>query len=105
MTDDDFEKRMEFIIDQQASFAARMGQLEELVARFAQATSDRFQLTDRRMDEMDERISALVDAQICMEENVKETSENVKKTDESLRNLIAVVDRYFSAGRNDQAGA
>ena len=42
---------------------------------------------------MDERIAALINSQI-------HTEENVKKTDEHLRNLIAVVDRYFSEGRN-----
>ena len=98
MSDDDLEKKMEFIIDQQANFAARMEQLEELVVRFAKATVDRFQLTDKRADEMDERISALVNAHIEMQESQK-------KTEESLRNLIAVVDRYFSAGRNGQSEA
>ena len=89
MSNDDLEKKMEFIVEQQANFSARMEQLEELVARFAKATADRFQLTDKRADETDERISALVNAHI--------------QTEESLRNLIAVVDRYFSAGRNGQA--
>jgi hypothetical protein len=98
MSNDDLEKKMEFIIDQQANFAARMGQLEELVARFAQATADRFQLTDKRMDEMDERMSALINAHIL-------TEESQKKTEESVRNLIAVVDRYFSEGRNGQSKA
>ena len=98
MSDDDLEKKMEFIIDQQANFAARMEQLEELVVRFAKATVDRFQLTDKRADEMDERISALVNAHIEMQESQK-------KTEESLRNLIAVVDRYFSEGRNGQSEA
>jgi hypothetical protein len=98
MSDDDLEKKMEFIIDQQANFAARMGQLGELVARFAKATTDRFQLTDKRLDAQDERMSALVNAHI-------QTEESHKKTEESLRNLIAVVDRYFSEGRNGQSEA
>jgi len=49
-------------------------------------------ISDKRV-EMDERIAALINSQI-------HTEENVKKTDEHLRNLIAVVDRYFSEGRN-----
>jgi ATP-dependent protease HslVU (ClpYQ) peptidase subunit len=98
MSDDDLEKKMEFIVEQQANFSARMGQLEELVARFAKATADRFQLTDKSIEEHDERMSALVNAHI-------QTEESQKKTEESLRNLIAVVDRYFSAGRNGQSEA
>ncbi|HEY6230849.1 MAG TPA: hypothetical protein VIW64_06285 [Pyrinomonadaceae bacterium] len=38
------------------------------------------------------KIDALVGSQI-------RTDENVSRTDESLRNLIAVVDRYFSERR------
>ncbi len=93
MSNEDFEKKAEFIVAQQAQFASQIGQLEELVTRLARATSDRFQLTDKRVDEMDQRIAALINSQI-------HTEENVKKTDEHLRNLIAVVDRYFSERRN-----
>ena len=95
MTNEDFEKKAEFIVEQQAQFAAKIGQLEDIVARLAKATLDRFEATDKRVDDVDERISALVDSQI-------RTDENVKKTDETLRNLIAVVDRYFSEGRNGE---
>ncbi|MFN2514242.1 MAG: hypothetical protein ABR568_22870 [Pyrinomonadaceae bacterium] len=87
---------MDFIVDQQAQFTAKMGQLEDIVARLANATLDRFEATDKRVGDIDERISALVNAQIG-------TQENVKKTDENLRNLVAVVDRYFSAGRDGRS--
>ena len=93
MADESIEKRMEFIIEQQAQFASKLGQLEDLVVRLAKATLDRFEATDKRADDVDERISALVDSQV-------RTEENVKRTDENLRTLIAVVDRYFSEGRN-----
>lgn len=96
MSNEDFEKKAEFIVEQQAQFASQIGQLEELVTRLAKATSDRFQISDKRVDEMDQRIAALINSQI-------HTEENVKKTDEHLRNLIAVVDRYFSEGRNGGA--
>ena len=93
MSNEDFEKKAEFILEQQAQFASQIGQLEDVVARLAQATVDRFHITDKRVDEMDERIAALINSQV-------QTEENVKKTDEHLRNLIAVVDRYLSEGRN-----
>jgi hypothetical protein len=103
MNDEEFEKKVEFIVGQQAQFAADMGQLkdavaqlENLVTRLAKGTLDRFEATDKRIDDVDDRIAALVNAQII-------TEENVKKTDEHLRNLIAVVDRYFSEGRNGQS--
>jgi ABC-type transporter Mla subunit MlaD len=95
MSDEEFKKKVEFIVEQQAQFAAKIGQLEDIVSRLAKATLDRFEATDERANDVDERISALVDAQIRTDENVKQTNEN-------LRNLIAVVDRYFSGKQNGQ---
>jgi DNA helicase IV len=89
MTNEEFETKAEFIVEKQAHFAAQIGQLDDIVARLAKATLDRFESTDKRPGDVDERISALVNAQT-------RTEENVNKTDENLRNLIAVVDRYFS---------
>lgn len=93
MSNEEFEKKAEFIVEQQAQFASKIGQLEDIVTRLAKATLDRFEASDKRVDEIDERIAALINSQI-------QTEENVKKTDEHLRNLIAVVDRYFREGRN-----
>lgn len=93
MSNEDFEKKAEFIVEQQAQFASQIGPLEDVVARLAQATVDRFHVGDKRVDAMDERIAALINSQI-------QTEENVKKTDEHLRDLITVVDRYFSEGLN-----
>ncbi len=100
MGNENIEKQMEFILEHQAQFTARMAQLEDLVVRLARGTLERFEATDARVDDVDERISALVDSQIRTEESVKKTEANVEKTAESLRGLIAVVDRYFSEGRN-----
>ena len=98
MTDENFEKKMELIIEQQAQLVVnhekaqeRLTQLETLVARFAQATVERFEATDKRIDELDEKFSALVDSQI--------------RTEEAIRNLTAVVDRYVSEGRNGKPEA
>ena len=100
MSNEEFERYKNFILEQQAQSAVKIGQIEanlaqltESTARLAEATIARFEAVDKRFDDVDERISALVDFQM-------QTEENVKKTDEALRNLIAVVDRYFSEGRN-----
>jgi CHASE3 domain sensor protein len=105
MADEDFEKKMEFIIEQQAQLVVnhekaqeRLTQLENIVARFAQATVDRFEETDKRIADTDEKIAALINSQM-------QTEESIKRTEESLRNLIAVVDRYFSEGRNGKTEA
>ena len=93
MASENIERQMAFILEEQARGVARLGQLEDIVVRFAQATRDRFEANDQRADDLDSKIAALVDSQM-------RTDENLKKTDESLRNLMAVVDRYFSEGRN-----
>ncbi len=100
MSNEEFERKLDFIVNQQAQFASNLGELRDIVTQLARATLSRFEATDKRLNDVDERMSALVDAQIRTEGNVKQTEENVKKTDEALRNLIAVVDRYFSEGRN-----
>jgi septal ring factor EnvC (AmiA/AmiB activator) len=96
MSGEEFERKMELIFNQQAQFASDIGELKDIVTQLARATLSRFEATDKRIDDVDERISALVDARIKTEENVKETNE-------ALRNLIAVVDRYFGEGRNGGA--
>lgn len=100
MTNEELEKKMEFIVEQQAQFTADIQKLQEaqsrtdqIVNRLATATLNGFEAIDKSVDNIDERISALVDSQV-------RTEENVKKTDENLRNLIAIVDRYFSEGWN-----
>lgn len=100
MSNEEWDKKAEFIINHQAQFSADIGQLKEamaqlenLVTRFATATISRFEAleakTAERFGDVDAKIAALVDSQIRTEEVVKETAENV-------RNLTAVVNRYFA---------
>ena len=102
MSNENFERKAEFILEQQARLEVKLGQLDDLVARFAQATADRFHLTERTLRDHHEKFAALVSAQIQTEENLNKLEESQNKTDEQLRNLIAVVDRYFSNGRNGE---
>ncbi len=131
MSNEEFEKKMEFIVDQQAQSAAKIGQLEDIVARLANASLKRLEDTDEKIAALvdsqirltdsqtfigehlrntDEKIVALVDSQIRLteaqartDEHLNRTDENLNRTDESLRRLIAVVDRYFSReGRNGE---
>src|SRR5438876_9337210 len=101
MNNEEFERKMAFIVEQQAQFAAdiqQMGevqgqlqvtqaQTESVVARLANATLEGFKDVNAKLD-------ALVDAQIRLNESQAHTDENLTRTDENLRNLIAVVDRY-----------
>jgi hypothetical protein len=93
MTSEEMQKTMEFILNQQAQFAADIQKLQgsqmetnQLLNRLAAATVKGFEETNAK-------INALIDAQM-------RTDENLKKTDEAVRNLTAVVDRYFSGRQN-----
>jgi hypothetical protein len=95
MSNEEFERKMAFIVEQQAQFAFDIQQLrevqaqtEQLVARLAAGTLEAFK-------DVNAKINALVDSQIRL-------NESQSRTDESLRKLIAVVDRYFSNGRNER---
>ena len=105
MTYEEMQKTMQFILEQQAQFAADMQKAQEsqaetnqIVNRLAAATLARFESTDARIsalsEDVDAKFAALIDAQM-------RTDEAVKKTDEAVRNLTAVVDRYFRE-RNGQ---
>lgn len=100
LSSEELEGRMAFIVEQQAQFASDILQLREsqsqtdqvvaqtgeIVARLANVTLEGFK-------DVNAKIDALVDSQI-------RTNENLRRTDENLRNLIAVVDRSLSEGRN-----
>ena len=108
MTNEEMQRTMEFILNQQAQLVAsqqkadeRFTRLEDIVSKLAAATLSRFESTDTRIsalsEEVDAKFAALIDAQM-------RTDEAVKKTDEAVRNLTAVVDRYFRE-RNGQKGS
>ncbi|MBC7912303.1 MAG: hypothetical protein H7Y30_17480 [Pyrinomonadaceae bacterium] len=93
MTNEEFEKRMEFIVEQQAQFSADIQHLRETQAHTDQIVARLAQLTLEGFKDVNAKIDALVDSHLRL-------SEAQSRTDENLRNLIAVVDRYFNEGRN-----
>ena len=118
MTNEEFERRMEFIVEQQARFASDIQQLQEAQARTEQALGRTEQalgrteqivaqteqivvrlarVTSEGFKDVTAKIDALVDSQIRL-------TDAQSHTDDTLRNLIAVVDRYFREGRNGQTG-
>jgi hypothetical protein len=98
---EEFNRKMAFILDQQAQFATdiqRMrekqeelqltqAQTENVVGRLAHATLEGFK-------DVNAKIDALVDAHIRLSKSQARTEKNLALTDENLRSLIAVVDRH-----------
>jgi hypothetical protein len=107
MTNEEFEMRMAFILEHQAQFTSDIQQLREsqselhtaqvrteqvvvktveIVGRLANGTLERFKDANAKID-------ALVDSQIRTDEKIDALTDNVQ-------NLTAVVNRYFTEGRN-----
>jgi ABC-type transporter Mla subunit MlaD len=125
MSNEEFEKMMEFILGQQAQFAANIqghderlarlegtvGQLEDIVNRLAAATLAGFKDVNAKLDALVDSHIRLSDAQARMNEALArlaeaqaKTEENQALTDEALRKLIATVERHISEGRGRTDG-
>lgn len=117
MNNEEFDRKMAFIVEQQAQFAsdiqllqesqvqlqASQAQTDQVVAQTAEVVGQMGEVVTRLAKvthagfaEVNAKINALVDAQIRTEENVVRTDRNVANTDESLKKLIAVVNSYLS---------
>jgi hypothetical protein len=100
MTNEEFDKRMDFIVEQQAQFASDMQQLREAQAQTEHVVTQTVEIVGRLANgtlegfkDVNTKIDVLVDSQI-------RTDEKINALADDLRNLIVVVDRYFSEGRN-----
>lgn len=93
MNNEEFDRKMAFILEQQAQFTADIQQMRELQAQTENAVGRLAQATLEGFKDVNSKIDSLVDSQIRLTEAQTHTEEN-------LKNLIVVVDRYFSEGRN-----
>src|ERR687883_229456 len=98
MTNEEIEKTMQFILEQQAQFASNFQKMEEAresdSARIRQL-EESFRLLVQLARSHDERLVSLAEAQIRTTEVQIRTSEQLAETDERLNSLIAVVERYI----------
>jgi flagellar basal body rod protein FlgG len=107
MTNEEFERRMEFILEQQAQFASDIQQLREGIHQLREAQVQTDQVVNRLaavtlegFKDVNAKLDALVDSHLRMAEAQTKLSETQAHTEETIRTLIAVVDRYFTNGRN-----
>jgi len=114
MTNDEMQKAMEFIVNQQAQASAKIDALSEAQkeAQEAQkeaqrAENERWKRSEERWTQTEEGIRALLSiAEIhereisLLGEKIAEVSDNGRATDERLNALINTVERQISEGRN-----
>lgn len=120
MSNEEMQKTMRFILEQQAQFTVDIQQLRESLAKTDGNVNQLTQViallaaeTKAGFQELRGSISALVDAQIRTEESVKglndhlttkidtlvdaqiQNEENIKKTDGTVRSLAELFDRQL----------
>jgi hypothetical protein len=100
MSEEELQKKMEFIIEQQAQFAANQGKAEERITRLENIVVKLYEDTEVKISKLSEdtdaKINALVDAQMKTESNMAELTER-------LNAFITVVERYVSEARNGKS--
>ena len=113
MTNEEMEKTIQFILAQQAQFAANLGalaasqkELTDSQKELAQAQ----QRTEQRWERAEEGIRSLLaiaeihDREIAtLAETQAQFAESQKETNDRLNALIDTVERYISEGRNGKA--
>ena len=110
MTNEEMQKAMEFIVNQQAQASARIDALSEAQKEAHQAAEERWKRSDERWERTEEGIRALLAiAQIhegeiaTLGQKIAEVNENGRATDERLNALINTVERQISEGRNGKS--
>lgn len=103
MNSDEIQKKMDFIIEQQAQFTVNVQKLEENLQRLEGSQEN----AEKRMSRLEGAIVSLVniigDSQKATDEKIKQVAETQSKalaeTNERLNSLIIVVERFIS-GKN-----
>ena len=105
MTNEEWDRKTEFLLNQQAKFDAEMHELkqaqkktEKIIARAAEMISDLASLTIDGFKLTDGKIRELTESQ-------KELTESQKDTEKKLKELAALVDRLLRGGQQGQLGA
>jgi ABC-type transporter Mla subunit MlaD len=106
MPDEETQRIMQFILEQQAQLTATVGRLSEKVDRTADGISSLLaiaELHEREIAELRESVNTTSASVNAMRESVSAVDERGRETDERLNALINTVERYISERRNGQA--
>ena len=98
MSNEEMNKKMEFIVEQQAKFAAEIEILREV-----QATQHR-RLSDALISVVG-IVGNLVQAQTRTDENINRLTEAQARTEERLNIFINFVERYFGGNGGTESPA
>lgn len=100
MSNEDFQRRLEFIVEQQARLVVNQDKADERLTRLENIVANAYV-------DMRDRVNAVADAQLRSETNIAtlaETQDKLAKaqlvTEEKLNVLITVVERHISGQSN-----
>jgi hypothetical protein len=98
--EDRIQKQMDFIGQQQAQFASDIGQLRDSIGQLQDVVTRLANASFQRMDNLEDKVFSLVDAQIKTEGNLSALAQAQVNTDKRLDALITMFERYISKGQN-----
>jgi len=106
MTNEEMQRAMQFIVEQEAKSSAKIDALAEAQKhadeRWARG-DERWARADERWARTEESIRALLTIAEMHEREINSLGEQTRATDERLNALINVVERQISEGRNGKA--
>lgn len=92
MTDDERQREVDFILEQQAQLTVSMGQLTETVDRLS-----------NKVDKLSDKVDRTADSVNALLAIAEIHDQEIKATDERLNALVNTVERYIT-GRIEQEG-
>lgn len=99
MSEEEMQKKMEFIVNQQAQFAVDIQQLGESQGKLTDAVIGVVGVVGK----LAERVEEIAEAQKRTDAQLAETNAQLAETNGRLNIFINVVERYISEGRNGRA--
>ncbi|HEX8635688.1 MAG TPA: hypothetical protein VF703_16185 [Pyrinomonadaceae bacterium] len=106
MINEEMQRTMQFIVEQQAQLTATVGRLSEKVDRTADGINSLLaiaELHEREIGELRESVNTMRESVNTMSESVRAVDERGREADERLNALINTVERYISERRNGNA--
>jgi 3-methyladenine DNA glycosylase/8-oxoguanine DNA glycosylase len=96
MTNEEMQSTMQFIVEQQAQFAANIQMLQEGQVR----ADERFAKHEERFARIEDSLERVVGLVGAIAQAQARTEVNLAATDERLNNLISVFERHLQDNRN-----
>ena len=96
MTNEEMERAMEFLVQQQAQFSTDLQQVQRTLGKLTDATLGVVAMMGQLIQQHKEFAVQMAETQATTDEKLKELSEKGAETEERLNIFINVVERYIS---------